>query len=217
MPPIPQNSNLGRKYMFMRSPQGRAWYRSRRVRAVLIATVALAGAVPVALQVGVAQAQPTPPSLSSPPLRIDALYHRTDEISVPIRPTSGRWSVGGVHSDAGSDWDLTVTGSNDSAGSDQYGDRTDFVAVDGSVYSSSDPKVRTTLWSGDAGYDLAFNDQTGDDRLAVHWVDQGFQVGGDSWPSYSLFSQTSKGQWTAGVADVALVAGHDYLIASGSQ
>jgi len=168
----------------------------------------------MALQAGIAQAQPVPPPLPSPPLRIDALYHRADALSVPIRPTSGRWSVVGVHSDPGSDWDFTVTGSSDSAGSDQYGDRTDFVAIDGSVPGASDPKVKTSLWDGNAGYDLAFNDQTGDLPLPVHWVEQDFQVGGDSWPLYSLFSRTSGGQWTAGVRDVALVAGHDYLLSS---
>ncbi len=122
----------------------------------------------------------------------------------------------GVHSDPDSDWDLTVTGSNDSAGSDQYGDRTDFVVVDGSVPGASDPKVKVSRFSGSAGYDLAFNDQNGDAPLELHWFDQGFQVGGDSWPTYSLFSPGWRGDWTTSVRDVPLVAGHDYLIASGS-
>src|SRR3954454_13881995 len=171
----------------MTSPQRRALYRSRRVRAALRSTVALGVAVPMALQAGIAQAQPVPPPLPSPPLRIDALYHRRAALSVPIRPTSGRWSVVGVHSDPGSDWDFTVTGSSDSAGSDQCADRTDFVAIDGSVPGASDPKVNTSLWDANAGCDLSFNDQTGDLPLPVHWVEQDFQVGGDSWPLYSLF------------------------------
>src|SRR4051794_33499504 len=139
----------------MTSPHGRVWYRSRRIRAVLIGAVAFGVAVPVALHPGIGQAQATPPGLPAAPLRIDTLYHKTAATSVPVWPKSGRWSVVAAHSDAGSDWDLTLTGSNDSAGSDQYGDRTDFVAIDGSVSATSYPTIHTTLWSGGSGYDLA--------------------------------------------------------------
>jgi len=198
----------------MTTSQRRGWHRSRRIRSLVIGVATLAVAVPVTFHLGIGQAAVTPPPLTSPPYTNGTTYHLTDANSRPARQSSGKWSVIAVHPDAGGDWDLTVTRDDDSAGSDQYGDRTDFVVFDGSIAGAGRFATKVLPWNGAAGYDVAYNDQTTELPFSVHRFGDFVQVGGDQWPTDYPFYRDMDGQGTAGIRDVSLVAGQDYMIKS---